>query len=39
MLASIKRQVKNMSAKEAKDKLIDVLYQDALDDRYQDDYW
>ncbi|MCI9627698.1 MAG: SWIM zinc finger family protein [Eggerthellaceae bacterium] len=39
MLASIKRQVKSMSAKEAKDKLIDILYQDALDDRYQDDYW
>lgn len=38
-LASIKRQVKSMSAKEAKETLIDILYQDSLSDRYQSDYW
>lgn len=38
-LASIKRQVKNMSAKEAKETLIDILYQDSLNDRYRSDYW
>ncbi len=38
-LASITKQVKSMSAKEAKEKLIDMLYQDMLADRYRDDYW
>lgn len=38
-LANITKQVKSMSAKEAKDRLIDVLYHDMLADRYGDDYW
>ena len=38
-LASITKLVRSMSAKEAKDKLIDMMYRNMMNDRYSDDYW
>lgn len=38
-LDRITKEVRSLSAKEAKDKLIDLLYQNSLDYRYRNDYW
>lgn len=38
-LASITKLVRSMSAEEAKDRLIDMMYHNMLDERYRDDYW
>ena len=38
-LAEITASVKAMSAKEARERLIELLYQDFLRDRYRNDYW
>lgn len=38
-LAAITESVNALSAKEARKRLIDLLYQDFLHDRYRNDYW